>query len=197
MRRFALPVIAVLLVGAVLGVQVAAGGGDYVPRQSANPCVRRPIPPIQPHLEALAGEIVLIGLDSTACRLNISRERLALALADPRSRDPHEAAALKAGLLDAVDRLAREGRLPKVSRLLPDALDAAGLPSITRAILGAIPARLVDDALPTSTLLRRTLDEHNVARLLRELNDPGRLNSAIRSAVLHAALGQILDRLHP
>jgi hypothetical protein len=139
----------------------------------------------------------LIGLDSTACRLNISRERLALALADPRSRDPHEAAALKAGLLDAVDRLAREGRLPKVSRLLPDALDAAGLPSITRAILGAIPARLVDDALPTSTLLRRTLDELNVARLLRELNDPGRLNSAIRSAVLHAALGQILDRLHP
>lgn len=197
MRRLALPLIAVLLVVAVLGVQVAAGGGQYVPRQPANPCVPRPVPPIQPQLEPLAEQIVLLGLDSAACRLGISRERLVLALADTRSLDPRAPAALKAGLRDAVDRLDREGRLPKVSQLLPDALDQAGLPGIAKTIIDAIPAQLVDNALPTAPLLRRTIDELDVARLLQELNDPRQLDSAVQSAILHAALRQILDRLRP
>src|SRR5438270_5094595 len=140
MRRLALPLIAVLLVAAVLGVQVAAGGGDYVPRQPANPCAARPIPPIQPQLEPLAEQIVLLGLDSAACRLGVSRERLVLALADTRSLDPRAPAALKAGLRDAVERLDREGRLPKVSQLLPQALDQAHLPGIVKTLIGAIPA---------------------------------------------------------
>ncbi len=197
MRRLALPLIAVLLVVAVLGVQVAAGGGQYVPRQPANPCAPRPVPPIQPQLEPLAEQIVLLGLDSAACRLGISRERLVLALADTRSLDPRAPAALKAGLRDAVDRLDREGRLPKVSQLLPDALDQAGLPGIAKTIIDAIPAQLVDNALPTAPLLRRTIDELDVARLLQELNDPRQLDSAVQSAILHAALRQILDRLRP
>lgn len=197
MRRLALPLIAVLLVAAVLGVQVAAGGGHYVPRRPANPCAPRPIPPIQPQLEPLTEQIVLLSLDSAACRLGISRERLVLALADTRSLDPRAPAALKAGLCDAVDRLDREGRLPKVSQLLPDALDQAGLPGIAKTIIDAIPARLVDNALPTAPVLRRTIDELDVARLLHELNDPRQLNSAVQSAILHAALSQILDRLRP
>ncbi len=197
MRRLALPLIAVLLVAAVLGVQVAAGGGHYVPRRPANPCAPRPIPPIQPQLEPLAEQIVLLGLDSAACRLGISRERLVLALADTRSLGPRAPAALKAGLRDAVDRLDREGRLPKVSQLLPDALDQAGLPGIAKTIIDAIPARLVDNVLPTAPVLRRTIDELDVARLLHELNDPRQLNSAVQSAILHAALRQILDRLRP
>jgi hypothetical protein len=196
-RRLTLPLIAVLLVAAVLGVQVAAGGGRYVPRRPANPCVQRPIPPIQPGLEPLAEQIVLLGLDSAACRLGISRERLVLALADNRSLDPRVPAALKTGLRDAVDRLDREGRLPKVSQLLPSALDQAGLPGIVKTIIEAIPAGLVDDALPTAPVLRRTIDELDVTRLLHELNDPRQLNSALQSAILHAALGQILDRLRP
>ena len=197
MRRLALPLIAVLLVAAVLGVQVAAGGGHYVPRRPANPCVSRPIPSIQPRLEPLAEQIVLLGLDSAACRLGISRERLVLALADTRSLDSRARAALKAGLRDAVDRLDREGRLPKVSQLLPEALDRAGLPGIAKTIIDAIPARLVDNALPTAPLLRRTIDELDVARLLHELNDPRQLDSTVQSAILHAALRQILDRLRP
>ena len=156
MRRFALPLIAVLLVAAVLGVQVAAGGGEYVPHQPANPCTQHPIPPIERQIEPLAGQIVLLGLDSAACRLGISRERLALALADPRSLDPRAPGALKAGLLDSVDRLEREDRLPKVSQLLPDALDQTSLPGIAKTIIGAIPASLVDSALPTAPLLRST-----------------------------------------
>ena len=50
----------------------------------------------------------------------------------------------------------RAGRLPKVSQLLPAALDQAGLPGIAKTIIEAIPARLVDNALPTAPVLRRT-----------------------------------------
>ena len=197
MKRLALPMIAVVLVAAVLGVQVAAGGGHYVPRHPANPCIPRPVAAIPPRLEPLAEQIVLLGLDSAACRLGISRERLVLALADTRSLNPREPAALKAGLRDAVDRLDREHRLPKVSQLLPQALDQTNLPGIAKTIIEAIPDGLVDNALPTAPVLRRTIDELDVTRLLQELTDPSRLNSAVQSAILHAALHQILDRLHP
>jgi hypothetical protein len=197
MRRVALPLIAVVLVAAVLGVQVAAGGGHYVPLRPANPCTPRPVPPISAHLEPLAEQVVLLGLDSAACRLGISRERLVLALADTRTLKPSTTAALKAGLQDAVNRLDREGRLPKISQLLPQALDQANLPGIVKTIIEAIPNSLVDDLLPTAPLLRRTVDELDINRLLHELNAPNQLNSALQSAILQAALHQILNRLRP
>lgn len=197
MKGLTLPLIAVLLVAAVLGVQVAAGGGHYVPLAPANPCEPRPVPPIPPRLEPLAEQIVLLGLDGAACQLGISRERLLLALAETRSLDPRESAALKAGLRDAVDRLDREGRLPKVSQLLPDALDQANLPGIVKTIIGAIPDGVIDNLLPTGPLLRQTIEGLNIDRLVRELNDPGRLDSALQSAILQAALRQILHRLEP
>ena len=197
MRRLALPLIAVVLVAAVLGVQVAAGGGHYVPLRPANPCTPRPVSPIPARLEPLAEQIVLLGLDSAACQLGISRERLVLALAETRSLDPRESAALKAGLVDAVDLLDRQGRLPKVSQLLPQALDQANLPGIVKTIIEAIPDPVVDNLLPTAPLLRRTVDELDINRLLHDLNDPRQLNSVLQSAILRAALRQILDRLHP
>ena len=197
MRRLALPLIAVVLVTAVLGVQVAAGGGHYVPLRPANPCTPRPVSPIPAQLEPLAEQIVLLGLDSAACRLGISRERLVLALADTRTLDPRTPAALKAGLGDAVDRLVREGRLPKVSQLLPQALDQTKLPGIVKTIVGAIPDPVVDNLLPTAPLLRQTIDGLDVNRLLHQLGDPSQLNSVLESAILQAALRQILDRLHP
>jgi len=197
MRRLALPLIAVVLVAAVLGVQVASGGGHYVPLRPANPCMPRPVPPIPAQLEPLAEQIVLLGLDSAACRLGISRERLVLAIAETRSPDPRQSAALKAGLVDAVDLLDRQGRLPKVSQLLPQALDQANLPGIVKTIIGAIPDSVVDDLLPTAPLLRRTIDELDINRLLHELVDPSQLNSVLRSAILQAALRQILASLRP
>lgn len=197
MKRFALPLIAVLLVAAVLGVQVAAGGGQYAPLLPADPCTPHPVAPTAPQLEPLAGQIVLLGLDNAACRLGISRERLVLALADRRSLDPAAIGALKAGLRDAVSRLDREHRLPKVSQLLPQALDQAQLPGIAKTIIEAIPAGVIDSALPTGPLLRRTLDELDINRLLRELGDPSQLQSAIQSALLRAAATQILNRLQP
>jgi hypothetical protein len=197
MRALGLPLIAVLLVTAVLGVQVAAGGGDYVPRRPADPCAARAVPAIPARLEPLAERIVLLGLDSAACKLGVSRERLVLALADSRSLDPAAPAALKAGLRDAVDRLDREGRLPKVSQLLPEALDQSDLPGLAKTLIGAIPDATVDSALPTGPLLRRAVDELDVERLINELDDPHQIDSAVRSAILQAARDQILDRLRP
>ena len=195
MRKVALPLISVVLVAVVLGVQVAAGGGHYVPRRPANPCKPRPVPPIPAQLEPLAEQIVLLGLDGAACRLGISRERLVLALAQTGSLDPRASAALKAGLGDAVNRLDSEGRLPKVSQLLPEALDQANLPGIVKTIIKAAPAGVIDNLLPTGQLLRRTVDQLDVERLLHELHDPTQLDSAVQSAILHAAEGQILDRV--
>jgi hypothetical protein len=197
MRRIALPLIAVLLVAAVLGVQVAAGGGHYAPLRPANPCTPRPVPPIPAQLEPLAEQIVLLGLDGAACRLGISRERLVLSLAETRTLNAQTTAALKAGLLDAVNRLDREGRLPKVSQLLPQALDQANLSGIVKTIIEAIPDSLVDSLLPTAPLLRQTVDQLDINRLLQELNDPSQLDSALQSAILQAALREILDRLRP
>jgi hypothetical protein len=197
MRRLRLPLLAVLLVAAVLGVQLAAGGAHYAPARPANPCTPRPIPTIPARLEPLAEQIVLLGLDNAACRLGISRERLVLALADARTVSPRASAALKAGLGDAVDRLDREGRLPKVSQLLPDALDHSNLPGIAKTIIEAIPGGAVDNLLPTGPLLRRTVEDLDVNRLLHELRDPNQLGSALQSAVLQAALREILDRVRP
>ena len=195
MRELTLPVVAVLLVTAVLGVQIAAGGGDYVPRRPADPCAARQIPAIAPRLEPVAERIVLLGLDGAACRLGISRERLVLALADTRSLDPRAPAALEAGLRDAVYRLEREGRLPKVSQLLPEALDQSNLPGIAKTVIGALPDSVVDSALPTGPLLRRAVGELDVNRLVHELDNPDRLQPAVRSAILRAARDQILERL--
>jgi hypothetical protein len=196
-RTLALPLIAAALVAAVLGVQVAAGGGDYVPRRPADPCEPRAVPPIPARLEPLAERVVLLGIDGAACRLGMPRERFVLDLADTRSPSLRTTAALHAGLRDAVDRLDREHRLPKVSQLLPDALAQSGLPGIVKTLVGVIPAGTVDRALPTGPLLRRTVDRLDIGRLLRELDDPGRLATAVRAAILRAARDEILARLRP
>ena len=197
MRGLVLPLLAVLLVAGVLGIQVAAGGGDYVPRRPADPCAPRAIPPLPAELEPVAERIVLLGLDDAACRLGVSRERLVLALAEPGSLGARAPAALKSGLRAAVDRLDREGRLPKVSQLLPEALEQADLPGFVETVIAAIPDGTVDGALPTGPLLRRAIDDLDVDALLGRLDDPEQIESAIRTAILQAARDQILDRLSP
>jgi hypothetical protein len=196
-KRLGLPIIAVLLVAGVLGVQIAAGGGDYVPRQSADPCKPRPVPPVQPQMEAVAERVVLLGLDNAACRLGVSREALVLSLAESRSVDPRTPAALKAGLRQAVDRLDREHRLPKVSQVLPEALDQSNLPGIAKTIIRTLPAGVVDSALPTGDLLRRAVGKLDANQLLRNLDNPNQLESAVRAAIEQAARDEIVDRLRP
>jgi len=196
-KALTLPLVAVVLVAVVLAVQLAAGGGDFVAQRPADPCTPRAVPSIPPRLEPVAERIVLLGLDGAACRLGISRERLVLALADSRTLDPGAPAALKAGLADAVARLDREGRLPKTSQLLPEALEQTDLPEIAKLAIGAIPDSTVDSALPMGPLLRRAVSELEVDRLVRELDDPRKLESAVRSAILQAARDQIIDSVRP
>lgn len=197
MKTLGLPLIAVLLVAGVLGVQIAAGGGDYVPRRPADPCQPRPVPPIQAQMEAVAERVVLLGLDNAACRLGVSRERLVLSLAESRTVDPRTPAAIKAGLRQAVDRLDREGRLPKVSQVLPEALDQSDLPAIAKTVIRALPDGVIDSALPTGALLQRAVGELDVDQVLQNLDDPDQLESAVRKAILQAARDEIVDRLRP
>jgi hypothetical protein len=148
-------------------------------------------------MEAVAERVVLLGLDDAACRLGVSRERLVLSLAESRTVDPRTPAAIKAGLRQAVDRLDREGRLPKVSQVLPEALDQADLPAIAKTVIRALPDGVIDSALPTGALLQRAVGELDVNQLLQDLDDPDQLESAVRKAILQAARDEIVDRLRP
>jgi hypothetical protein len=186
MRLMAL---AVLLVGAVLGIQVAAGGGDYVPARPADPCVTRSHAPVAAHLEALAERLVLSGLDETACARGVSRERLVLALAEG---DAVDADALRAGLERGVDRA---GPLPPVSALLGEALDLSDLPGLAQDAIERIPDGVVDRLLPTRALLRRAIGALDVDAVLGDLDDPSRLEPVLRDAILRAARDQVISAL--
>lgn len=186
-----LVVAALVLVAAVLGGQVAAGGGDFVPRRSADPCRPRPQPPLAAGLDALGERLVLTGLDGTACRTHRTREQLVLALGDPRTRARVDPEAVRAGLGDAVGRVP----LPKVSELLPEALELSDLPGLAKTAINAIPDGAVDDLLPTGPLLRRAIGNLDVERALGDLEDPSALEPALRDAILDAAKAQILDGL--
>ena len=50
---------------------------------------------------------------------------------------------------------------------------------------------------PTKPLLDRAVGELDVDRLVRQLDDPQQLQSAVRSAILTAARDQIVDQLRP
>ena len=189
---------AAVLVAAVLGVQVASGGGDFVPRRPADPCAARRFPPLKPRVDPLAERLVLLGLDHAACELGLSRERLLLALADPAQRralGPAAPAALRRGLRRAVDDLQRRRELPRVSALLPEVLDLSGLPGLVQTVARAVPDSVVDDVLPTAPVLRRAVDRLDVAALLDDLDDPDALQAALRRAIVGAARAQIVSGL--
>jgi hypothetical protein len=190
-----LPLAALVAVAVVLLVQSASGGGDFVPRRPADPCAARALGPVPAALEPLAERVVLTGLDEAACDLGLSRERLVLALGVPDERAGLDAGAIKAGLVRAVDRLDATGDLPEVSELLPEALDLADLPGLVQDAVGALPDGIVDDLLPTGALLHRSVEQLDLAEVLDGLEDPARLESALRDAILAAAKDEILAGL--
>jgi hypothetical protein len=116
---------------ALVFAYLAAGGASYEPAKVQDPC--KPRPWREPEgLEQLAEQFSLSALDGAACKLGVSRETLARALATPASRerfarrygldDAEIARAVRAGLLRAVDDAEREGAL---SPLLAAPLRAA------------------------------------------------------------------------
>lgn len=116
----------VLVIGAVVaslalvGVYLAAGGSSYTPEKTQNPCKPRPWSNPQ-SLGEIANQFTNSALDGAACKLGVSREALARALATPEARkrfaekygidDEKLAQAVRAGLLRAVDDAEEAGAL--------------------------------------------------------------------------------------
>jgi hypothetical protein len=109
-------VAALLLVGAYL----AAGGSSYTPQKTQDPCEQRPWRNPE-GLQQIAEQFSLSALDGAACRLGVTRETLARALATPEARerfsqrygidDAKLAGAIRAGLVRAVDDAENAGAL--------------------------------------------------------------------------------------
>ena len=109
---------------ALVGIYAAAGGASYEPVKVQNPCKPRPPEETSGGLEGLAEEITLSALDGAACKLGVSRERLARALATKSARekfakefhidDERLAKAIRAGLVRAVDDAEEHGELNSI-----------------------------------------------------------------------------------
>ena len=202
LRLLALPLVALAVVAVVLLVQVANGGGRFAPTPLADPCAARPTAGTggaagaATTLDELGQRLVLIGLDGAACRLGTSREALTYDLARDHT-DPSDAqvAALRAGLLEAVETMRRAGTLPPASDLVDQALDASDLNAFTKLAIRALPDSVVDQALPTDQVLRQAIEDLDVRALLTDLDDPDRLDALITQAVKKAVGETISARL--
>jgi hypothetical protein len=198
-RVAALPVAAAVLVAGVLGVQLANGGGDFVPSRAADPCAARDVRSTSSGIEALGERLVLLGVDGAACRLGGTREALVLELAEPGDRTDEEIEALRAGLLDAVDRMDADGSLPKASSLVDEALDNADLNSLLEFGIRALPDSIIDGALRTDDVLRRAVEGLDLRAVLRDLTDPDeltrRINDAVSDAVKDSLIARVRDLL--
>jgi hypothetical protein len=105
---------------ALVGAYLAAGGSSYQPEKVQDPCKPRPWSNPQ-SLGEIANQFSISALDGAACKLGVSRETLARALATPQSRrrftekygidDEKLALAIRAGLVRAVDDAEEAGAL--------------------------------------------------------------------------------------
>jgi hypothetical protein len=133
-NRARILVIASLLASlALVGVYLAAGGASYTPEKSQNPC--KPRAWRDPgSLQQIAEQFSLSALDGAACKLGVSRETLARALATPEGRerfakrygidDEKLAEAIRAGLVRAVDDAEEAGALsPFIAAPLREAVE--------------------------------------------------------------------------
>lgn len=150
--RLRAPLIALAASIGLIGVYLAFGGATYDPATVADPCQQRAsaADPNRPLFEAIA----LSALDGAACDLGVSREELALALADESATqafaekydisDDDIEDAVRAGLVRAVDDAAAAGRI--------DGLDEEVLRQLAehapvRALIAALQALPGDDSI--------------------------------------------------
>jgi hypothetical protein len=190
-----LPALALALVSGVLAVQLASGGGEFEPLRPADACEERTVTTQADGIDGLTERLVLLGLDGAACRLNISREALALRLAQTDDPTEAETDAMREGLLSAADRMEDEGSLPPASDLVDEALDNADLNGFLEAAIRALPDSVIDAAVKTDDVLTRTIGDLDLRALLTNLDDPDDLNEQIEPVVTEAVTDSILDRL--
>lgn len=112
---------------ALLVTHLALGGGSYKPLEVADPCKPRRLPPAK-GFEQVSQQLLLSGLDGAACRLRVTREELALALAsgearerfarEHRIRDEVLESAVREGLERSVRDAERAGRISRAEASL-------------------------------------------------------------------------------
>jgi len=119
-RGFLLVVGSVVVSLVLVGAYLAAGGSSYTTEKVQNPCEPRPWSNPQ-SLGEIANQFTVSALDGAACKLGVSREALARALATPEERERFKqkygitdrklAEAVRAGLVRAVDDAEEAGAL--------------------------------------------------------------------------------------
>jgi hypothetical protein len=195
LRRVGLPLVAAALIGGVLGVQFASGAGDFVPLASANPCAVRTASSVSTGIDGLTERLVLLGLDGAACRLGVSRETLTLELAQGGSPSAGQVNAVRAGLLRAVDLMQQNHSLPPASDLVGEALDRSDLNGFLKTAIRAVLDSVVDRAISTDDVLRRTVNNLDLRTVLTHLSNPDDLNRQVNTAVTKAVQQALVARL--
>jgi hypothetical protein len=194
-RVLALPGIAAALVGGVLAVQVAYGGGSFEPLRPSDPCAARVVVSQSEGIEALTERLVLVAVDRAACRLGVSREAFLLDVAGPGVRTDAEVDALRAGLHEAVAQMKADGTLPPASDLVDEALDSADLNGLLEAVIRALPDAAIDAALKTDDVLDRAIDDLDLRALLSDLDDQDDLEARVEVAVSTAVTDSLVARV--
>lgn len=142
-RRRATLVLGGLLLAAVilLAVEFGLGAASYGSQGVANPCHARSFS--GSGFDATVQRVVLDGLDGAACRLHTSREELVLSLGHgggfPRRHWDRQTidAALRAGMLKAIDRAQQRGDVPGfLAPLLRRFVRSAPLEALLRGATG-------------------------------------------------------------
>jgi len=153
------PLIALAASIGLIGVYVAFGGGSFTPAATADPCKTRDEAVLQER--GVFEGIALSALDGAACELHVSREELALALADSSATERFAAEhgidsadvddAVRAGLERAVDDAAAAGRIDGIEE------------SILRQVARYAPVG------PAISALQALSDDDSVQGLIKEL----------------------------
>jgi AcrR family transcriptional regulator len=120
---------------------LALGGASYAPAKVADPCETRDWR--EPEgVEEVAEQIALSGLDGAACELDVSREEMVLALANPDARAQF---AREHGISnERLEQLVRDGLL----RAIDDAEEADALdPTLAGLLRGIVSNIPVDELL--------------------------------------------------
>ncbi len=88
-----------------------------------------------------------------------------------------------------------EGSLPPASDLVDEALDRSNLNGLLKTAIRALPDSVIDNALKTDDVLRRTINQLDLRALLTNLNSSDDLTKQINSAITKAVEQALIARL--